>query len=216
MDPRGVARIDAILDNELGRLLDGRLEPRGIEARVSHVGNLWRLWTLKSDRADPHEAVLFPGVEFIHEIVSRPGPRASHGSLGVFPAVVRALDASVTNPAGRQGGATVLADIGLNARDEVLVAPNDVIFVFETHAAGLLTEGGRTGHGDPTFHYLLHETILKLRHRAKMLSDFWGRARWLAPFYLVSIYNISDVLVAGLAQLGIQLGGYYLPGPDRA
>jgi hypothetical protein len=74
--------------------------------------------------------------------------------------VVRALDTTITNLAGRQGGAPVLADIGLNAGRETLVTPNDIILVFETHATGLLTEGRRTGDGDPTFHYLLHETIL--------------------------------------------------------
>ena len=149
---RGVARIDSILDNELGRLLDGRLEPGSVEAGFCHVWNLGRLWALEADRADPQESILFPRVEFIHEIVGGLGPRASDGSLGVLPSVVRALDTTITNLAGRQGGAPVPADIGLNAGREILVAPNDVILVTKTHASGLLAEGRRTGDCDPTLH----------------------------------------------------------------
>jgi hypothetical protein len=66
--------------------------------------------------------------------------------------VVRALDTTITNLAGRQGGAPVPADIGLDARDEVLITPNDVILVTKTHASGLLAEGRRTGDCDPTLH----------------------------------------------------------------
>ena len=152
VDPRGVARVDAVLDDELGGLLDGRLEPGGVEAGLGYVGNLWRLWTHVTDWPDPQESILFPCVEFIHEILGSIGPGLSHRRLCVLPAVVRALDAAVPNLAGRQGRSAVPADIGLNARREVLVPPNDIILVAETDASGLLAESRRTGHCDPALH----------------------------------------------------------------
>jgi hypothetical protein len=46
MDPRGVTRIDSILNNHLGGLFDGCFEPRGIETGLEHVWNLGRLGSL--------------------------------------------------------------------------------------------------------------------------------------------------------------------------
>ena len=79
-------------------------------------------------------------------------PGLGHRGLGILPAVVRALDAAVTDFAGRQGGSSVSTDIGLDAGREILVPPDDIILVPQTDASGMLAEGCRTGHSDPALH----------------------------------------------------------------
>ena len=66
VDPRSMARVYAVLDDQLGRLLDGRLKPGSIEPKISHVWNIRRLRTLKANWTDPQKSILFPRVEFIN------------------------------------------------------------------------------------------------------------------------------------------------------
>jgi hypothetical protein len=92
MDPRRVTRVDAILDNHLGRLLDGCFEPHSVESRFGHVRNLWWVGSDESFGANPQEAILILLVKVnLEHICTVSNPRLAQSILSVFPAVIGTL-----------------------------------------------------------------------------------------------------------------------------
>jgi hypothetical protein len=153
MDPGGVTRVDSILDDELGRLLDRRLEPHGVESRLGHVGHLGWVRAVEPLGPNPQEPILVALVKVHLELIGTVCPRFAQLLLGVLPAVVRTLDVTVREHlAERQGRTTVLACIRQNLHVILVIAPHDIVLRVERDPAGLSPERRRTRQSDPALH----------------------------------------------------------------
>ena len=153
MDPRGMTRVNTVLNNHLSRLFDGRLEPHGIEPRFGHVWNLGRVRALQAFGANPQKTVLVPLIEIYLELVSTLGPRATQLLLSIFPPVVRTLNVPVRKDfAETQGRASVATRIWNQFYVVFMVSPNNIVLIIERDPAGLCPERRRPRNCDPTFH----------------------------------------------------------------
>ena len=148
-----MTRVDTVLNNHLGGLFDGRLEPHGIEPRLSHVWNLGRVRSLQAFGANPQKTVLVPLIEIYLELVSTLGPRATQLLLSIFPPVVRTLDVPVRKDfAETQGRASVATRVRNQFYVVLMVSPNNIVLIIERDPAGLCPERRRPRNCDPTFH----------------------------------------------------------------
>jgi len=156
MDPRGMTRIDSILNNHLSRLFDGRLEPHGIEPRFGHVWNLGWVRSLQAFGANPQKTILVSLVEIDLELVSTLGPGATQLLLRVLPPVVRTLDVPVRKDfAETQGRASVATRVRNQFYVVLMVSPNNIVLIIERDPAGLCPERRRPRNCDPTLHLLI-------------------------------------------------------------
>jgi hypothetical protein len=148
-----MTRVNTVLNNHLSGLVDGRLEPHGIEARFGHVWNLGRVRSFESFGTNPQESVLVPLIEIDLELVGTLGPRATQLFLRILPPVVRTLDVPVRKDfAKTQGRASVATRIWNQFYVVFMVPPNNIVLIIERDPARLGPERRRPRDCDPTFH----------------------------------------------------------------